>query len=106
MLERDYSMARDGPPTRGTEHERQHSGRNDDCDRGGGWLAGDRPTFADLAAAAHISVIDYFGDIPWGDFPVAKSWYQRIKSRPSFRTLLADTVRGMAPAAVYADLDF
>lgn len=70
------------------------------------WLAGDHLSLADLAASAHISVVDYFGDIPWADFPVAKSWYQRIKSRPSFRTLLADTVRGMAPAAVYADLDF
>jgi hypothetical protein len=28
-----------------------------------------------------------------------KSWYQRMKSRPSFRPLLQDTVRGMAPAA-------
>ena len=70
------------------------------------WLAGDSLSLADLAAAAHISVVDYFGDIPWTDYPAAKSWYQRLKSRPSFRPLLADTVRGMAPAAVYADLDF
>ena len=70
------------------------------------WLAGDGLSLADLAAAAHISVVDYFGDVPWTDYPVAKSWYQRIKSRPSFRALLGDTVRGMAPAAVYADLDF
>lgn len=70
------------------------------------WLAGDHLSLADLAAAAHISSVDYFGDIPWADFPVAKSWYQRVKSRPAFRPLLADTVRGMAPAAHYADLDF
>lgn len=70
------------------------------------WLAGDQMSIADLAAAAHISAIDYFGDIPWADYPVAKSWYQRMKSRPSFRPLLADTVRGMAPAGHYADLDF
>lgn len=70
------------------------------------WLAGEQLSLADLAAAAHVSVADYFGDIPWTDFPVAKSWYQRIKSRPSFRPLLADSVRGMAPAAAYADLDF
>ena len=70
------------------------------------WLAGEQLTLADLAAAAHISVIDYFGDIPWADYPVAKSWYQRLKSRPSFRPLLADTVRGLAPPAAYADLDF
>ena len=70
------------------------------------WLAGDLLSLADLAAAAHISAVDYFGDIPWADYPVAKSWYQRMKSRPSFRPLLADTVRGMAPAPHYADLDF
>ena len=70
------------------------------------WLAGDQLSLADLAAAAHISAVDYFGDIPWTEYPVAKSWYQRMKSRPSFRPLLADTVRGMAPGAHYADLDF
>ena len=70
------------------------------------WLAGDELSIADLAAAGHISAVDYFGDIPWADYPVAKSWYQRVKSRPSFRPLLADTIRGMAPGAHYADLDF
>lgn len=70
------------------------------------WLAGEHLSIADLAAAAHLSVIDYLGDLPWSDFPVAKGWYQRIKSRPSFRPLLADTVRGMPPLPAYADLDF
>lgn len=70
------------------------------------WLAGDDLSLADLAAAAHLSAVDYFGDVPWQDFPVAKSWYQRVKSRPSFRPLLGDTIRGMAPGAHYADLDF
>jgi glutathione S-transferase len=70
------------------------------------WLGGDELSLADLAAAAHLSAIDYLGDIAWAENPVAQSWYQRIKSRPSFRVLLADTVPGMAPAAHYADLDF
>jgi glutathione S-transferase len=70
------------------------------------WLAGDDLSLADLAAAAHVSAIDYLGDVPWADFPVVQSWYQRIKSRPSFRALLGDTVPGMAPSAHYADLDF
>jgi glutathione S-transferase len=70
------------------------------------WLAGDDLSLADLAAAAHLSAIDYLGDVPWAEHPVAQTWYQRIKSRPSFRVLLADTVPGMAPAAHYADLDF
>ncbi len=70
------------------------------------WLAGEELTLADLAAAAHLSAIDYIGDIKWAEVPVAKSWYQRIKSRPSFRGLLGDTVAGKPPSASYADLDF
>lgn len=70
------------------------------------WLAGEKLSLADLAAAAHLSAIDYFGDVPWSRYPVAKSWYQRMKSRPSFRPLLSDSIRGVAPDAQYADLDF
>ena len=70
------------------------------------WLAGGDLSLADLAAAAHLSAIDYLGDIPWADHPVAQTWYQRIKSRPAFRALLADTIAGVAPSAHYADLDF
>lgn len=70
------------------------------------WLAGDRLTAADLAAASHLSALDYLGDMPWSDNAAAKAWYQRIKCRPSFRPLLADHVRGMPPPRIYADLDF
>lgn len=70
------------------------------------WLAGAQLTYADLAAAAHLSCADYVGDVPWDEDETAKAWYARIKSRPSFRTLLNDRVPGMAPAAHYADLDF
>jgi glutathione S-transferase len=70
------------------------------------YLAGDHFSIADIAAAAHISTIDYIGDVPWADHPVAQSWYQRIKSRASFRALLADTIPGVAPSSHYADLDF
>ncbi len=70
------------------------------------WLAGDEMSFADMAAAAHLSSIDYLGEIPWEDHPAAKSWYARMKSRPSFRSLLGDRMPGISPAPVYADLDF
>ncbi len=70
------------------------------------WLAGDDLSLADLAAAAHLSAIDYLGDVPWADHAVVQSWYQRIKSRPSFRVLLQDSVAAMPPAPSYADLDF
>ncbi|ASY59009.1 Glutathione S-transferase family protein [Sinorhizobium sp. CCBAU 05631] len=70
------------------------------------WLAGDRISYADLAAAAAVSVLDYLGEIDWSDAPTAKEWYQRLKSRPSFRPLLAERVRGVTPVSHYADLDF
>jgi glutathione S-transferase len=70
------------------------------------WLAGKRMSLGDFAAAAHISVLDYFGDIPWRDFPAVKTWYMKIKSRPAFRPLLADRWPGLAPAGHYDDLDF
>lgn len=70
------------------------------------WLAGDHLTYADLAAAAHLSSIDYIGDVPWDEHPVAKSWYLRVKSRPSFKPLLEDRVPGYAPSADYTKIDF
>ncbi len=70
------------------------------------WLAGDQLTYADLAAAAQLSVVDYFGDVPWDEDEIARAWYARVKSRPGFRALLADRLAGMIPAAHYEDLDF
>jgi len=70
------------------------------------WLAGEELSFADLAAAAHLSVVDYLGDVPWEDYPAAKVWYARLKSRRAFRGLLNDRVPGTLPAPHYADLDF
>ena len=70
------------------------------------WLAGSRLSLADFAAAANLSVLDYFGDVPWRDFPACKTWYMKLKSRPCFRPLLADRWPGLAPAGHYDDLDF
>jgi glutathione S-transferase len=70
------------------------------------WLAGDDLSFADFAAAAHISTVDYLGEMPWHEYPAVKAWYQKIKSRPSFRALLADRVPGSSPPLAYSDLDF
>ncbi|MGD9799959.1 MAG: glutathione S-transferase family protein [Parvularculaceae bacterium] len=70
------------------------------------FLAGDRLSIADLAAAAHFSVNDYFGLIPWSDFPEARAWYQKMKSRPSMQPLLKEKLEGTPPAPHYADLDF
>lgn len=70
------------------------------------WLAGDDLTLADIAAGAHLSVVDYLGDVPWDDHPEARNWYARLKSRPSFRPLLEDLLPGLRPPKHYADLDF
>ena len=70
------------------------------------WLAGERMSYADLAAAAHLSTADYLGDVPWHENESAKNWYARIKSRPSFRPLLSESLPGMMPSPSYANLDF
>lgn len=70
------------------------------------WLAGRRLSRADIVAGAHLSVLDYFGELPWGTRPALKTWYMKLKSRPCFRPLLADRFPGVAPAPHYADLDF
>ena len=70
------------------------------------WLAGDAMSFADLAAAAHLSALDYLGEVPWEEHEPAKNWYALLKSRPSFRSLLQDKVAGFLPSGTYADLDF
>jgi glutathione S-transferase len=69
-------------------------------------LAGAAISLADFTAAAHLSVLDFQGDVDWSISPVAREWYARMKSRPSFRALLNDRVPGMTPPAHYADLDF
>jgi glutathione S-transferase len=70
------------------------------------WLAGDHISLADAAAGAQLSVLDYLGDVPWDAHPGAKLYYARLKSRPSFRPLLADRAPYLKPAAHYDDLDF
>lgn len=72
----------------------------------GSWLAGKKLSLADLAAAAHLSVLDFLGDIDWERYPEVKIWYAKMKSRPSFRELLVDQVVGMIPPKHYADMDF
>lgn len=70
------------------------------------WMAGDVMTLADFALAAHLSSLDYLGDVAWDTAPEMRQWYARIKSRPAFRTLLNDRIAGMPAARGYADLDF
>lgn len=75
------------------------------CDRRK-WLAGEEFSLADITAAAHFSCLDYLNDVPWDKHSAAKMWYARVKSRPSFRGLLSDSIPGMNPAPHYENLDF
>jgi len=70
------------------------------------WLAGDNMTLADFAAAAHLSSLDYTSDVDWNRHEVVKDWYAKIKSRPAFRSILADQIPGLPPSPQYTDLDF
>ena len=70
------------------------------------WLAGNNLSLADFAAAAHLSSLDYISDVDWNQFAAVREWYARIKSRPAFRSLLADAVPGFLPPEHYADLVF
>jgi glutathione S-transferase len=75
------------------------------CAERHGCLSARECALGDLAVAAHLSALDYFGEVPWADYPAASEWYVRMKSRPSFRTLLADRVPGQPPVSHYAELD-
>lgn len=71
-----------------------------------GFLASREMSLADLAAGAHLSALDYFGEVPWTEFTALTEWFLRMKSRPAFRTLLGDRVPGQPPVPHYAVLDF
>jgi glutathione S-transferase len=70
------------------------------------FLAGESLTLADLAAASHLSALDYLGDVPWDYNPAARTWYAIMKSRPSLRCILGERVRGVRPPAYYENPDF
>lgn len=104
-------LLRLGPPEarmlrEGREALRAHLGMLEALASGRDWLAGRRLSQADLVAGAHLSVLDYFGEIAWAQWPGLKSWYTKLKCRPCFRPLLTDRFAGVPAAACYADLDF
>ncbi len=70
------------------------------------WLAGEQFSLADITAAAHLSAIDYIGDVPWDRHPAAKDWYAKVKSRPSFKPLLNDVIPGFSPPQHYSAKNF
>ena len=70
------------------------------------FLVGKTFSWADITAAAHLSCIDYLGDVHWKDFPCSKEWYEKIKSQPAFRPFLEQLLPGVHAAEQYRLLDF
>jgi len=68
------------------------------------WLAGDQFSLADIAAASHLSAVDYIGDVPWEEHQAARKWYDKIRERDSFQPLLEDRVPGFDPVAQYENV--
>jgi glutathione S-transferase len=95
-----------GALRQGREALRVHLAYLDELLQSRDWLAGERLSLADIAAAGHLSVIDYMGEIPWDQARAVRTWYAKIKSRPCFRPLLGDRQPGLPPSLHYHDLDF
>jgi glutathione S-transferase len=70
------------------------------------WLGGPVLSLADLTAAAHLSVADYLGGVDWRGHKQTADWYGVMKSRPSFRPLLAERMEVISPPAHYDKVDF
>lgn len=70
------------------------------------YIVSEKISCADIAAATHISIVDYFGEINWDSWSTVKEWYSIIKSRPSFQPILQDRIAGFVPPSEYSDLDF
>ena len=70
------------------------------------WIAGESLTYVDFITAAQLSILDYVGDIAWEHYPMVKDWYSVIKSRPSFKPILQDSISNLRPSLCYKNLDF
>ncbi len=68
------------------------------------WIAGDTFSLADIAAASHLSAIDYIGDVPWEQHESAHNWYKKVKERPSFQGFAQEVVPGFDPITSYLKL--
>ncbi len=70
------------------------------------YIAYDKISVADFAAAAHISSVDYFGDINWNYYPTVKDWYCLVKSHRIFSEMLKIRISNVTPPEWYSKLDF
>ena len=65
----------------------------------------DELTYLDFLAAANFSVLDYLGLLNLKSYENIREWYFKVKSRPSFKTLLKDQMVGLYPHKNYQKID-
>ena len=65
----------------------------------------DEITSLDFLAGANFSILDYLGFLNLNSYENIREWYFKIKSRPSFKTLLKDQIVGLNPHENYKNID-
>jgi len=70
------------------------------------YIVGDKITYADLFFASSISVLDYMDELNFRNFNKSKDLYLKIKSRPSFKSVLKDRIVGVSPNKKYMEFDY
>ena len=65
----------------------------------------DELTYLDFLAGANFSVLDFLGLLNLKGHKNLNEWYFKIKSRPSFKTLLKDQIVGISPHENYKNID-
>ena len=69
------------------------------------YFINDELTYLDFLAAANFSVLDYLGLLNLKSYSNLREWYFKVKSRPSFKTLLKDQIIGLNPHENYKNMD-
>ena len=66
----------------------------------------DNLSYVDLFYGASLTVLDYIYELNFFEFEKLKNLYSIIKSRPSFKKILADRIIGVNPHSDYLKLDY
>ncbi len=66
----------------------------------------DNLSYVDLYYGASLTVLDYIDELTFFDCEKLKNLYSIVKSRPSFKKILADRIVGVNPHSEYMKLDY
>ena len=70
------------------------------------FFVNDNLSYADLFYGASLTVLDYIDELNFFEFEKLKNLYSIVKSRPSFKKILADRIIGVNPHSDYLKLDY